>query len=199
MDVWELYVIPEDSNLQEVVNGFHAGMNRMANQRWKTISVGKGRGEIRKHHGWKGAVEAVKALNLQRYRRRHVLLVIDFDADQDNPQIVYDDNPAGARIGQIERILSEMGLAEYRGRIHILGVFRQSEDLKTIEWGENVPENPASFDSIGKCLARKCVEHDLRVWDESPVLNGNGGELGILQQTVCVNLTIPLSSESQIL
>lgn len=198
MGIWELHVIPEDSNLLEVVNGFQAGMDRMANQRWKTIRVGKGRSGIRKHHGWKGAVEAVRESNLQRFRKRHVLLVIDFDADAGNPQVGFEDNPAGARIRQVDRMLDEMGLAEYRARIHILGVCHQSEDLKKIQWGEDAPEKPANFDSIGKCLAGKCERKDFAIWNDSPVLNGNRDELEAMRRTVCVNLTIPPSMENQI-
>lgn len=197
---WELVVIPEDKNLQDVVSGFHAGMDRFQNQRWKTIPITRGRGKVRQHHGWAGAVEAVGNFNLPRFPKRHILLVVDFDVDPNAPQFGHEDNPAGARISQIEHKLEEMNLMPYRNRIHILGVCRQSEDLKQIgpAWGNQVPENPSSFDSIGKCLAKRCMENDFGVWDASPVLNANGTELGTLQRTVCINLTLSSSDEKRV-
>lgn len=197
---WELVVIPEDKNLQDVVSGFHAGMDRFQNQRWKTIPITRGRGKVRQHHGWAGAVEAVGNLNLPRFPKRHILLVVDFDVDPNAPQFGHEDNPAGARISQIEHKLEAMNLMPYRNRIHILGVCRQSEDLKQIgpAWGNQVPENPSSFDSIGKCLAKRCMENDFGVWDASPVLNANGTELGTLQRTVCINLTLSSSDEKRV-
>lgn len=195
MQHWELYVIPEDRNLQEVVNGFNLVIGYNTN-RWKLYPVAR-----RKKSGWIGAVEVIKDLNLPYVRKRHVLLVIDFDVDPKRPPYGYENNLVGARFAKIEQYLNEMQLMECRDQIHILGVCQESEDLRRIavaDWGASVPKKPFSYESIGQCLAEKCKNQDFGVWYNSPVLNGNGEELRRMQRTVCVNLTLPHDQEKRI-
>lgn len=195
---WELWVIPEDENIEEVVNGFHAGMDRIVNQRWKVLPVAKGRGLYRQYHGWKGAVQAIENCNLQTHPKRHVLLVIDFD------QSYADWDPKDPdRFAQVERKLKQLGLDNFRDRIHVLVISEQSEDLKKVKWEEACVDlgscDVGTFDGIGRFLAILCKARNFALWDNDPVLCCNGEELGKMQKTVCINLSIPCSHEDQIL
>lgn len=195
---WELWVIPEDENIEEVVNGFHAGMDRIVNQRWHVLPVAKGRGLYRQHHGWKGAVRAIENCNLQIHPKRHVLLVIDFDRSSADWDPEEDD-----RFAQVEREVNQLGLGGFRNRIHVLVISEQSEDLKKVDWAKTNVDlkncDVSTFDGIGKLLAALCRDRNFALWDDDPVLCCNGEELGEMQRTVCINLSISCSNEDKIL
>ena len=187
---WELWVVPEDGNLEEVVNGFHAGMRRIQNGRLHVLRVTPERSIHRKQHGWGGALGALPNLHLQQRPKRHVLIVMDFDKDVD------------LRKQQIETRISELGMTAFRDRIHVLAVSTQSEDLLNVEWPEEVkmhfPVAGRDYDRIGQCFAFCCSEKNYRIFDSDPRLCWNAEELSRMLSTVCVNLSIPISEARQI-
>lgn len=68
-----------------------------------------------------------------------------------------------------------------RNHIYFLDVYQKSEDLQRIvpATGEiSASKELSSYESVGRCFAEKYQNYDFGVRDTSPVLNGNGEELG---------------------
>lgn len=146
-----LLVLPEDSADRQIANGFL--LSSQLNHRVIQVLPIAG--------GWLKVVAEFKNVHIpemQKYVERRLVLIIDFD-DQEE------------RLIQIRQDIPE-ALAE---RVFILGVLSEPEDLRA--------SIRKSFEEIGKTLAQDCLEGTRTMWDH-PLLKHNESELNRMAENV---------------
>lgn len=139
-----ILVIPEDDANRQILNGFLLRPNLNS----RAIQV------LRPAGGWSKVVDEfrdIHAPEMQRYPKRMVLLVIDFDENEDRLDIVKKDIPGD---------LSE--------RVFILGVLSEPERLRV--------DTHLSFEAIGQALAEGCSNDTNVLWGHD-LLKHNKTEL----------------------
>ena len=137
-----LIVVPEDDPNRQLANGFWLVFET------RQIPV------LEEAHGWSRALEAVKEDELPKMRafpERHLVLLIDFDRDEQRLQRAKMHVPA-----------------DVADRIFILGILTEPEDLR------NKLQMP--YEGIGRALAEECRHARTDFWDH-PLLRHNKPEL----------------------
>ncbi|MFH1130887.1 MAG: hypothetical protein V1754_06095 [Pseudomonadota bacterium] len=131
--VEHIFVLPEDDANRQIANGFI--LDPRLNARAVQILPVAG--------GWTKVVDDfrnVHALEMRRYPKRRIVLLIDFD-DQHERRMNH---------------LNEETPPQLNGRVFVLGVRSDPESLKrTIN---------KSFEEIGKALSQDCVNNTREVW-----------------------------------
>lgn len=123
-----LLIIPEDDANSQLARGFHLRVKNAERQLQVLPAAG----------GWLKAVDALKfdhLLGLQKYAGRHLLLLIDFDEDQN-------------RFDEVQNQIPE----NLRDRVFVLGTWSEPEKLKP---------SLGRLESIGEQLALECAEQTL--------------------------------------
>ncbi len=147
-----LLIVPEDEPNEEMANGFvehHSVVDRR-------IMV------LERARGWLPAVESLErslAQSMRNYPKRRVLLVIDFDNENNRREYV-----------------EPMIPADIRDRVFVLGTLSNPEELKAALNGQ-------SYERIGRLLAEDCLRHTDTTWSH-PLLEHNKGELTRLREQV---------------
>ncbi|NER36573.1 MAG: hypothetical protein F6J93_21745 [Oscillatoria sp. SIO1A7] len=139
-----LLVLPEDDANRQIANGFilHPNVNA------RSIQV------LPPSGGWRKVLEDfrnVHAPEMQSLSNRMILLVIDFDRDED-------------RLTYIERQIPE-GI---RNRVFVLGVISEPESLRS--------DIQKSWEGIGEALAKDCADRTNELWGHD-LLKHNQTEL----------------------
>lgn len=146
-------VLPEDDADRQLVNGFfqhHAFWNR---HRHFQVLPEAG--------GWKKAMELFESDHVQameRFTKRYLILVIDFDEQED-------------RLEQVKSCIPK----HLMDRVFVIGVWDEPEALRS-----NLKD---SYEKIGQRLATDCWEEADAVW-QHPLLRHNAGELERLRKDV---------------
>src|SRR5262245_38961216 len=124
-------VLPEDDANRQLANGFLLDSSLSA----RKIQV------LEEAGGWKEVLERFKSVHvfgMQLYPQRFMVLLLDFDNDED-------------RLGAARKTIPEQ-LAD---RVFILGAFGEPEDLKS---------DLGSYETIGLNLAKDCREETEVTW-----------------------------------
>ena len=145
-------ILPEDDAIRQMAIGFldHPDVQ---DRKIKVLSSAG---------GWKHAVDQFTtdiAPTMNRFKCRHVVLIIDLDS----------------RTERLQDIRQEFA-AEYADRVFILGIASEAEDLKR---ALNL-----TFESIGEALADNCRRGTNDVWGHD-LLSANASEIERLRGQVC--------------
>ncbi|MDY7022787.1 MAG: hypothetical protein SWJ54_15770 [Cyanobacteriota bacterium] len=139
-----LIILPEDDANRQIANGFQNYLNLNI----RAIQV------LPEAQGWKDVVRRFEENyipSLQQYSQRRIVLLIDFDRDDD-------------RINYIQRFIPN-NLAD---RVFVLGVFSEPEQLKK--------STQMTFEEIGEALADNCYNSNNEFWNHQ-LLQHNQAEL----------------------
>jgi hypothetical protein len=147
-----VFVLPEDDANRKLANGFLMQIPTARQRRIQVLPVAG---------GWNQVLESfiadhVSAMDL--YATRFVVLLIDFDSDQQ-------------RMENATNIIPE----RLRDRVFILGAWNEPQDLTRAGLG--------LFEAIGSALARDCREDTDKIWGHN-LLRHNVGELVRLREQV---------------
>jgi hypothetical protein len=143
-------VLPEDDANSQLANGF---VLEVKHDRRIQILPEAG--------GWQSVCErfvSEHVKGMREYPERYLVLLLDFDGQTD-------------RADKVKEKIPE----DLRGRVFLLGVQSEPEDLKKIGLG--------SFEDVGRTLGKECRERANDVWTHD-LLRHNVGELGRLEQSV---------------
>jgi hypothetical protein len=138
-------ILPEDQADLELANGFH---QQIAWDRQRLLQVLDVAG------GWRKVLELFQSehlASLQKYNQRFLILLIDFDAEED-------------RWNYVQRHIP----THLRERVFVIGPQNEPEDLKRAKLG--------SLEKIGADLAKDCREGTNTTW-EHEMLRHNLQEL----------------------
>jgi hypothetical protein len=152
-------VLPEDLADRELANGFHMELGSIR-QMQVLPEVG----------GWRKVLDCFKSdeVNYMRtYPERYMILLIDFDDEEDRLQIAKNAIPD-----------------DLKNRVFVLGAQGEPEDLKGAGLG--------SHETIGKALAKDCREETDEIWGHN-LLRHNASELDRLREHVRPILFQPIS------
>jgi hypothetical protein len=144
-----LIVIPEDDADRQIANGFSTGCIS------KQLRIEREAG------GWMKAVDAFVddyAPLMRTLAGRHVLLLIDFDDEEDRLERVR------------ERIPTDVA-----SRVFVIGSKTEPEDLR---------DGLGTFEQIGIKIADQCSNGTAEIWGHE-LLKHNIGELNRLRVAVC--------------
>jgi hypothetical protein len=145
-------VLPEDDANRQLANGFlldHALSTR-------SVQV------LGEAGGWNKVIDCFLSdhvAGMERYPKRHMVLLIDFDGDQE-------------RLSRVKEMIPGR-LAE---RVYVLGALNEPEDLKRAGLG-------SSFEPIGSAMAKDCREGTDSIWSHN-LLRHNKDELDRLRELV---------------
>lgn len=142
-----LVVLPEDDANRQIAIGFFKDSNLIKENAF-TI-----RGNAK---GWKKALDKfnttyVPKMKRQEYSELMVVLLIDFDRDEN-------------RLSYVKNQIPE----ELKDRVFVLGVFSEPENLRS--------EIKRSFENIGETLAKDCADDTNELWGHD-LLKHNKTEL----------------------
>lgn len=154
--------IEDDAN-RDIVNGFLNAFGVDRNQA-NPLSKSRQNGQA----GWqKTATEFIKNCNqeLHKLPHRYMLLVIDFDKDNNR-----------------RKWISQQISTSVRDRVFIVGVWQEPEDLKK--------SVKLSFEIIGETLATECASNQYNLWQHH-LLQHNSQELLRLTTTIKTFLFAP--------
>jgi hypothetical protein len=143
-------VLPEDDANRQLGNGFLLDLALKP----RAIQVLKPAG------GWNHVVECFLSdhvAEMDRCPGRFMVLLIDFDGDEDRLGLVKDRIPG-----------------HLTDRVYVLGASNEPEDLRGVL---------GSYEAIGWALAKDCREGTNTTWDH-PFLQHNAGELNRLREHV---------------
>ncbi len=143
-------VLPEDAADHNIANGFKLEIDA---DRQNGIQILPAAG------GWTKAFDAIGAElapNMRRFPGRRLVLLIDFDGDD-------------------ERASSATIPADIRDRVFIIGIRSEPEELKSV--------TGLSYETIGRELARSCRDGSEGLWSHE-LLRHNASELERLRETV---------------
>ena len=142
-----VFVLPEDDANRQLANGFVLTLPRSI----QVLEEVGGWNEV-----WKRFL-ADHVTEMELYPHRSMVLLIDFDGDEDRLRLVNDRIPE-----------------HLRGRVYVLGSLSEPEDLRA---------DLGSPETIGLALARDCRENTDRTWGHR-LLRHNAGELQRLRENV---------------
>ena len=132
-----LIILPEDDHNLQIAKGFRRYLNLK-----DVIQV------LPVARGWKKVMEEFEnnhIINIRQFPKRNILLLIDFDDQED-------------RFSYAQEYIPE----DLRNRVFILGVKIEPRDLK-----KDVLKNfnhIKSFKNIGEALAKDCAENKNELW-----------------------------------
>jgi len=144
-------VLPEDDANRELANGFLLDQSLLTRKIQVLPEVG----------GWTEVLDHFRSdhvVGMDLYPNRFMVLLIDFDRDEQRLQIAK---------AKIPEHLTE--------RVFILGAWSQPEALKKANLG--------SYETIGLAMARDCHEETDTTWGHH-LLRHNANELGRLREHV---------------
>jgi hypothetical protein len=144
-------VLPEDDANLRLANEFHLNVDWSRQRQLQVLPVAGGWIEVL------DLFESVHVVEMDRYRDRHMVLLIDFDGRENRLQ------DAKARI--------PVHLVE---RVFILGALSEPEALRNAL---------GSYESIGSGMARDCRDGTDLTWSHA-LLRHNASELGRLNDRV---------------
>lgn len=143
-------VLPEDDANLKLAKGFL--LDVQLNQRKIQVLPEAG--------GWTKVVDCFKETHvpeLNRHSNRHMILLIDFDQQQDRLQKVTENIPT-----------------DLHDRVYVLGVWSEPEELR---------KDLGDFEKIGSTLASECREATGTTWNHE-LLKHNACELDRLRKQV---------------
>lgn len=146
-----VYVIPEDDVDRRLANGFQLGV----------LSNGRQIQVLNEAGGWLKVVECFKKEHipeLERYPKRFVVLLIDFDKQQN-------------RLNDVKTEIPE----HLNERVFVLGVWSEPEDLKS--------DLRQDYEKIGLALAKDCCDNTNVTWTHD-LFRHNANELARLRKHV---------------
>lgn len=146
-----VFVLPEDDANVRIANGFHLQVDWNRQRQMQLLKVAGGWNEVL------NLFESVHVMEMDRWRHRFMVLLIDFDGQEDRLQ------NAKARIP-----------ARLADRVFILGVLTNPEALKSAL---------GSYEEIGSDMATDCREGTDTVWGQY-LLRHNAAEIGRLREFV---------------
>ncbi len=146
-----LLVIPEDDANRQIANGFVLGFY-VRDRNIQVLPVAGGWREVLKRFKSEHAGE------MERFPERLVVLLIDFDGN---------DN----RLSEVKRDIP----ADLLARVFILGAWTEPEQFKKRGLG--------SYETIGKKMALDCRDNTNHIWGDD-LLRHNAGELDRLRERV---------------
>ncbi|QSV53664.1 MAG: hypothetical protein HEP80_06995 [Dolichospermum sp. UKL201] len=132
-----LIILPEDDHNLQIAKGFRRDLN--VKDVIQVLAVAR---------GWKKVIKEFEnnhIINMRQIPQRNILLLIDFDDQED-------------RFSYAEGYIPE----DLRNRVFILGVKIEPRDLK-----KDVLKNfqgIKSFENIGEALAKDCAENKNELW-----------------------------------
>ncbi|MDD1415931.1 hypothetical protein MEN41_15225 [Dolichospermum sp. ST_con] len=134
-----LIILPEDDHNRQIANGFKQDLNVNFDV-IQTLAIAR---------GWRKVLEEFEKNHISKmrqYPQMNMLLLIDFDDDQED------------RFSYAKDYIPE----DIRNRVFILGVKIEPRDLK-----KDVLNNfnhIKSFENIGEALAKECAENKNELW-----------------------------------
>jgi hypothetical protein len=144
-----VFVLPEDDANLRLANEFHLQLDRL--RQMQLLEVAGGSNEVL------NLFEQVHVREMERCPHRFMILLIDFDGNEDRLQV------AKARIPQ-----------DLLDRVFILGVWSEPEALRA---------RLGPYETIGWGMAKDCREGTDRTWGDD-LLQHNAGELDRLRERV---------------
>lgn len=156
-----VFVLPEDEKDRQLANGFWLELDLIRQRRMQVLQVAR---------GWSRVVELFKVNHIdemRRYPEQRMVLLIDFDDQEDRFDTVWEAVPN-----------------DLRDRVFILGAQGEPEDLQRAGLG--------SPETIGKGLAKDCREETDEIWGHD-LLRRNASELDRLREQVRPILFLPIS------
>ncbi|MCI0488072.1 MAG: hypothetical protein L0229_15890 [Blastocatellia bacterium] len=147
-----VFVLPEDAANRQLAEGFRLEVDSTRYRQMDVLEVAR---------GWHQVLHLFKSdhvAEMYRYSQRFMVLLIDFDGQQDRL------NTAKATIPD-----------DLTDRVFILGVWKEPEDLKRAKLG--------SYETIGSRLAQDCRDDEYTTW-EHDLLRHNKDELDRLREHV---------------
>jgi hypothetical protein len=145
-------VLPEDDANSQLANGFLLDLDQSVLGTIQILPVAG---------GWNAVLEIFNrdhVAGMERYAERRMVLLIDFDGQQE-------------RMSQARDRIPEC----LRDRVFILGAWKEPEDLKTGGLG--------SYEAIGRAMAHDCRERTEAIWGHKD-LKHNRPEMERLRQCV---------------
>ncbi|MBH8564166.1 hypothetical protein I8748_18565 [Nostoc sp. CENA67] len=139
-----VFVLPEDDANRQIANGFTLNLNLNS----RAIQV------LPEARGWENVVEIFTndyATTMRQYPKRMIVLLIDFDEDEDRLSYVKDKIP--------------MDLID---RVFVIGALSEPEILRR--------DIRKSFEDIGESLAKDCSDNTNKLWGHD-LLKHNRTEL----------------------
>jgi len=150
-DLPHVYVLPEDDANRQLANSFHLEVDLFRQRQMQVLSVAG---------GWHHVMHLFKSdhvIEMERYSKRYMVLLIDFDGRED----------------RLDR--AKAGIPEHLAdRVFVLGSLNNPEALKP---------DLGSYDTIGKELAKDCREETTKTWGHD-LLRHNASELDRLREHV---------------
>lgn len=137
---WHLYVLPEDDATKELANGM-----LQAAEDWSY--------QVQIQHpcgGWKKTAsneylkETVKSYEMEKYSSCHLLLIIDFDGNEDRLETIKNG------------IESDPLLSKFKERIFVIGSLREVENLRRGIINDNDNKFGSAIEEVGKKLYQDC-------------------------------------------
>lgn len=145
-------VLPEDDADRQLATGFHLEVNPMRQRQMQVLPIA---------NGWLRVIERFKADEagkMRHYPKRLMILLIDFDDEQD-------------RFGDVWKEIPD----DLKDRVFILGARKDPETLTRAKLG--------SCETIGRALARDCREEIDKTWGHD-LLKHNARELERIREHV---------------
>jgi hypothetical protein len=146
-----LLVLPEDEADSRLANAFHLDVDL---NRQRQMQV------LRHAGGWRSVLERFRSYHVARMRRfpnRFMVLLIDFDNDQD-------------RLASAKAAIPE----DLADRVFVVGALSKPEDLR---------KALGPYETIGSDLAKACREETDTTWGH-PLLQHNATEVDRLREHV---------------
>jgi len=147
-----ILVLPEDDAYRQIANGF---LLLLAPSAARAIQV------LLPAGGWEKVADKFQtdyAAGMSRYAERHVVLLIDFDQDDDDAAQI------DARLAQIQEKIPDA----IQDRVFVIGVLSEAEDL--------IKDRLGNFETIGKNLEKDCRSQTMEFWNHR-LLKHNKQEL----------------------
>ncbi|MFN0120761.1 MAG: hypothetical protein ACKV2V_09695 [Blastocatellia bacterium] len=145
-------VLPEDEANRRLANGFHKEIDGLHSRRFQVLPEAGGWLKVMDHF------TANELADLKRFPQRRLVLMIDFDRQED-------------RLASIKTRIPGALL----DRVFVLGALGEPEDLKTA--------GPGSLETIGQNLARDCRDETEAVWNHE-LLRHNTEELARMRTNI---------------
>jgi hypothetical protein len=145
-------VLPEDDANRQLANGFLLGLNPSVFARIQVLEEAGGWVEVLNRF------ESDHVAGMDRYIDRYMVLMIDFDGDEERLHV------AEGRIPQ-----------HLRDRVFVLGALTEPEALRSAGLG--------SYETIGREAASDCRDDTDSTWGHD-LLRHNAGEIARLRQHV---------------
>lgn len=139
-----IHVLPEDDANRQIANGFVLDFS-LCNRAIQVLDVAGGWTKVRDEF------ETVHVKEMEKYKNRNVVLLIDFDEDAE-------------RLEHFKSFIPQ----HLSDRVFIVGVWTEPEDLRKAGLG--------SFEDVGSELARECRDDSRTLWSHE-LLRHNAAEL----------------------